>query len=90
MDGELIAFRVANFETPFWNLPNPQAGRYNHRNSAPTQYLALHPLTTWAELLRNSARTTAGQARGLRVALWVLRVRLEDEPLELAYDNAAD
>lgn len=90
MDEELIAFRVANFETPMWNLPNPQAGRYNQRNSAPTQYLALHPLTPWAEVLRNSARTTAEQARGLRIALWVLRVSLEREPLELTYDNAAD
>jgi RES domain-containing protein len=90
MDEELIAFRVANFETPLWNLPNPQAGRYNHRNSTPTQYLALHPLTPWAEVLRNSARTTAEQARGLRVAVWILRVSLELEPLELTYDNAAD
>ena len=90
MDDELIAFRVANFETPFWNLPNPQAGRYNHRNSAPTQYLALHPLTPWAEVLRDSGRTTAEQARALRVALWVLRVSLDQAPLELTYDNAAD
>jgi RES domain-containing protein len=90
MDEELIAFRVANFEAPLWNLPHPQGGRYNDRNSAPTQYLALHPLTPWAEVLRNSARTTAEQARGLRVALWVLRVSLEQEPLDLTYDNAAD
>lgn len=90
MNEELTAFRVANFETPLWNLPNPQAGRYNYRNSAPTQYLALHPLTPWAEVLRNAARTTPEQARDLRVALWVLRVSLEQEWLELTYDNARD
>jgi RES domain-containing protein len=87
---ELTAFRVANFETPLWNLPNPQGGRYNERNGAPTQYLALHPLTPWAEVLRNSARTTATQALALRVAMWVLRVTLEEEVLELSYDNAPD
>lgn len=89
MDDDLIAFRVASFETPLWTLPSPQAGRYNHRGGVPTQYLGLHPLTPWAEVLRAASRTTAEQARGLRIALWALRVSAA-APLELTYDNARD
>lgn len=86
---ELIAFRVANFETPLWSLPNLQPGRYDHPGSAATQYLALHPLTPWAEVLRATGLATAEQSHALRLALWALRVEGE-EPLELTYENARD
>ena len=88
MSDGLIAFRAANFETPLWTLPNPQAGRYNEAGTAATQYLALHPLTPWAEVLRNAGQTTPEQARGLRVAIWVLRVTLDEEPVQLTYETA--
>lgn len=86
---ELIAYRVANFETPLWSLPNLQPGRYNRPGTAATQYLALHPLTPWAEVLRATGLATAERARALRLALWALRVEGE-EPFELTYGNARD
>jgi hypothetical protein len=53
---DLIAFRLANYETPMWAVKNFSAGRYNDADSGFTQYLSLHPLTPWAEILRNEDR----------------------------------
>ena len=50
---EVVTFRLANYETPLWSVENFSAGRYNDADSGYTQYLSLHPLTPWAELLRN-------------------------------------
>jgi hypothetical protein len=85
---ELIAFRLANYETPLWSVENFSAGRYNDADSGATQYLSLHPLTPWAELLRNEDRRTRERAVLMRYPLWAVRVQLDDEPYELAFDNA--
>jgi len=86
---ELIAFRLANYETPLWSVENFSAGRYNDADSGSTQYLSLHPLTPWAELLRNEDRRTRERALPMRYPLWAVRVQLDDEPFELMFDNAA-
>jgi RES domain len=85
---ELVAFRLANYETPLWSLENFSAGRYNGADSGPTQYLSLHPLTPWAELLRNEDRKTRERALLMRYPLWAVRARLEGEPFELTFANA--
>jgi RES domain len=85
---ELVAFRLANYETPLWSVPNFSAGRYNDADSGFTQYLSLHPLTPWAELLRNEDRRTRERALLMRYPLWALRVELEGEPHELTFENA--
>jgi hypothetical protein len=85
---ELIAFRLANYETPLWSVENFAAGRYNESDSGFTQYLSLHPLTPWAELLRNEDRRTRERAVLMRYPLWALRIELEEAPLELTFDNA--
>lgn len=87
---ELVTFRLANYETPLWSVENFAAGRYNHAFSGHAQYLSLHPLTPWAELLRNEDRRTPERAVAMRYPLWAIRVRLADEPLELRFDTGAD
>jgi hypothetical protein len=87
---ELVAFRLANYETPLWSVENFSAGRYNAASSGFTQYLSLHPLTPWAELLRNEDRRTRDRAILMRYPLWAIRAQTEDEPFHLTFDNAAD
>src|SRR5215475_12079777 len=87
---EVVAFRLANYETPLWSVENFSAGRYNAAGSGFTQYLSLHPLTPWAELLRNEDRHTRDRAVLMRYPLWAIRVQIESEPFELNFGNAAD
>jgi hypothetical protein len=85
---ELVAFRLANYETPLWSIENFSAGRYNDAAIGFAQYLSLHPLTPWAELLRNEDRRTRERAVLMRYPLWAIRVNLDEPPLELTFDNA--
>jgi RES domain len=87
---EVVAFRLSNYETPLWSVENFSAARYNDAGSGFTQYLSLHPLTPWAELLRNEDRRTRARAVLMRYPLWALRAQIEDEPFELTFANAAD
>jgi RES domain len=87
---ELIVFRLANYETPLWSVENFAAGRYNAVDAGFTQYLSLHPLTPWAELLRNEDRRTREQAVLMRYPLWALRLQFDEPPLELTFDTAAE
>jgi hypothetical protein len=86
---EVVAFRLANYETPLWSVENFSSGRYNGAGSGFTQYLSLHPLTPWAELLRNEDRRTRDRAVLMRYPLWAIRAQLQDEPLDLTFDDAA-
>ena len=87
---EFVTFRLANYETPLWAVENFAAGRYNAADSGFTQYLSLHPLTAWAELLRNEDRRTRERAVMMRYPLWAIRVRIEPEPFALTFDNATE
>lgn len=87
---ELVTFRLANYETPLWSVANFAAGRFNHADAGHTQYLSLHPLTPWAELLRNEDRGTRERALLMRYPLWAIRVRLDAPPLELTFASAGD
>jgi RES domain len=87
---ELVAFRLANYETPLWSVPNFSAGRYNEPDAGFAQYLSLHPLTPWAELLRNEDRRTREQAVLMRYPLWALRLRFDEPPPELTFDKARE
>lgn len=86
---EVVTFRLANYETPLWAVENFAAGRYNAAGSGFTQYLSLHPLTPWAELLRNEDRRTRDRAVLMRYPLWAIRAQLADEPPHLTFDTAA-
>src|SRR3954447_7221650 len=86
---ELVGFRLAHYETPLWSVENFSAGRYNDADAGYTQYLSLHPMTPWAELLRNEERRTRDRALLMRYQLWVIRAQLEEEPFELTFDSAS-
>ena len=90
MSVEYVTFRLANYETPLWPVANFFAGRYNRADTGPTQYLSLHPMTPWAEILRYEDRRTSEAARLLRYPLWAVRVQLDAEPLELTFNNAPE
>jgi hypothetical protein len=85
---ELVCFRLAAWDTPLWALPNSRAGRYNHAGQGSTQYLALHPLTPWAEMARNTHRSSEVLIAELRLPLWILRITLVEDPLELDFNTA--
>ena len=88
---ELIAYRCAASDTPFWVDASPSAGRYNRAGDAPTTYLGLHPLTPWAEILRALGVRDESAAIDVRPPLWTARVALEEsETVELTFDTAAD
>lgn len=85
---DLIAYRCAAWETPFWFDPNPEAGRYNRAGEAPTTYLGLHPLTPWAEYLRAQRCHTEDELLSVRLPTWAVRVSLEpDEVVELSFED---
>jgi RES domain-containing protein len=84
----LTTFRLAAYETPLWATENFAPGRYNDAGDGATQYLSLHPMTPWAELLRNQNRRTASAALQLRLPLWSIKVELADPPTEIAFADA--
>jgi RES domain-containing protein len=84
----VTTFRLAAYETPLWAIGNFSASRYNDIGDGGTQYLSLHPMTPWAELLRNERRRSAGTALQLRVALWTIKLDLNRAPTEITLDNA--
>jgi hypothetical protein len=87
---EIVTFRLANYETPLWAVENFSAGRYNTASSGFTQYLSLHPLTPWAEILRSEDRRARERAILMRYPLWAIRVQLDEDPFELTFGNASD
>jgi len=87
---ELVGYRLAGWDTPFWVLPNRRAGRYNEAGAGSTQYLSLHPLTPWAEYMRNEGIVAAEDAAEARPPLWAARVLLAEEPPRVTFDSAAE
>jgi RES domain-containing protein len=88
---EFVAYRCIGHPSPFWDEPNPRAGRFNRAGEAPTTYLGLHPLTPWAELLRATGRRTIDEVRALRPLSWAARVAAEPaDVVELSFDSAGD
>jgi RES domain len=85
---ELITYRFASWDTPLWVNPNRSPGRFNRAESAPTQYLCLHPLGPWAEYLRREGFTGIEELLELRGRVWVLRVN-EAEIFDLNFGSAA-
>jgi RES domain-containing protein len=85
----LTTFRLAAYETPLWALENFSPGRYNDVGDGATQYLSVHPMTPWAELLRNQHRHTAEAALQLRLPIWAITVGLAEAPVEIGFADAA-
>lgn len=70
---ELEAFRIASWDTPLRVNAHRSAGRFNDVGSEATQYLSLHPLTPWAEYLRNQDLREIDEVEGLRLRVWAVR-----------------
>ena len=87
---ELETYRIAAWDTPLWVLPNRREGRYNSAGVDSTQYLALHPLTPWAELIRNEGLAEPDEIDALRPPIWAIRVLLAEPPLQITFDTAGD
>lgn len=87
---QAVAFRLAAYETPLWATPNFSPGRYNAAGDGCTQYLSLHPMTPWGELLRNEDRRDRDQALLLRTPLWAVKILLEEDPFDVTFDTASD
>jgi len=91
MSWSSVMFRAADYETPLWSFPNLTVGRFNRANrKPPTQYLSFHPMTPWAELIRNLDLRQPDAARSLRLPIWTCRVELENDPFDLIFDNASE
>jgi RES domain-containing protein len=84
---EFAGFRVASWDTPLRVNPNRQPGRWNYADSGPTQYIALHPLGTWAEYLHWHELRAQEQLRHLRLGVWAIRA-LVDDLLSIDFENA--
>lgn len=87
---EVGAFRYANWDTPFWVNPNRSEHRYNHSRSPATQYLSIHPLTPWAEYLRNENRTAIQDVLDIQGRVWSARITVPDDAIHLTFDNVSD
>ncbi len=68
-----VAFRWADYDTPFWARDNRTAGRWNTPGDGPTQYWCLDPSAPWAELLRHEGLREEAALDMLRATLWVAR-----------------
>lgn len=91
MSFEAILYRAVMHQTPLWGSPNTSDGRYNVAGDGPpTQYLCFHPHTTWAEQLRNLRITTAEGCRAMRYPVWAIRAFVDEDPVEIDFDNVAD
>lgn len=85
---ELVGFRVASWDTPLRVNPNRHEGRWNRAGSGATQYIGLHPLTSWAEYLRWHGLRRPEEIADIRMGVWVIRFDL-DGALDLNFDRAA-
>jgi hypothetical protein len=84
----VICYRFASFATPLRTVPASQAARFNRGDEGdPTQYLSMHPLGPFAELMRNADLRTPEQVRAVRTRTWALEVPIEDLT-EISFDTA--
>lgn len=84
---ELVAYRLAAWDTPFWVRPNRGPARYHDAMAGPTQYLSLHPLGPWAEHLRAHGIREPERLAELRLRLWAVRLEA-DRVQALDFDSA--
>jgi hypothetical protein len=73
-DSTLTAFRFSTYDVPFWTRNNTRAARWNYANDGCTQYWALCPEASWAELIRYENLTTEEELDQVRMPLWVCRI----------------
>jgi hypothetical protein len=84
-----VCYRIASYGEALWKIPNLEPARFHVLDDPPTQYVALHPLTAWAEVVRN-ARLPRAEIRPdqIRVRLWALRLDT-DRLVRVDFETAA-
>jgi hypothetical protein len=88
---DIIAYRWADYDTPFWISPNRSPGRWHADGAAPTQYWSLHPLGPWAEDLRQNGIIDEAGLRGISSRTWVGQFAFDaSETATITFDNAAE
>lgn len=74
----VVAYRLSSWESPLRTEPSRIDGRYHRAGELePTQYLCLHPLGPWAELMRGKDLRTAEQVLAVRARTWAVVIDLE-------------
>lgn len=77
MTGEVVAYRHAAYDTPWWANPSSRSGRFHRAGEQTTQYLCVHPLGPAAEMLRQLVEPGDDPEDfrlNLRLNLWAVRV----------------
>lgn len=79
-----VVFRINNHKDALWTISNPP-GRFNAERAGPTQYLSLHPLAPYAELIRCVERRLGRrlladdpEITAARHQCWALRIESDD------------
>ena len=85
MTTDLIGYRHAAYDTPWWAFPSSRSGRFNRAPFDTVQYLCLHPLGPSAEMLRHNVGPT-GKADTVMLDLWVVRASIDDA-LQITFEN---
>lgn len=74
---KLAAFRHAAYDSPWWAIPSPSAGRFHRAGIDTVQYLSLHPLGPAAEMLRHHVGPQ-GDPDELILNLWTADLDIDD------------
>jgi hypothetical protein len=72
---DAVAFRYANYDTPFWSRANTKPGRWHRAGEGPTQYWSRSPDGTWAELLRAENLRSEDEVALVRMRIWAAAMR---------------
>ena len=88
---EVVAYRTANWDRPFWVNPNRRESRWTPAGSnLVVQYWSLHPLTPWAEVLRAQNVRDPVDAGSFYLRPWVGIIQLPADTVHLSFDAAPD
>ena len=90
MTSLVVAYRLASWRRPLRTEPSRLAGRFHRATEeSPTQYLCLHPLGPWAELMRGSGLHSAEALALVRHRTWALRIDVAGL-VRIGFAEAAD
>jgi len=89
IDDDEVAFRYANYDTPFWARANSSDGRWHERADGPTQYLCTSVEGAWAELIRAEGLRTEDEVQLVRMPMWVAQVRVATVADYSTFERAA-
>ncbi len=69
-----VAYRYANYDSPFWVRTSSEPMRWHIPEDGPTQYLSLSSDGAWSELIRAEELTSEDEITMVRMKFWQVRV----------------